>query len=179
MENMQHKGYQDLDNLNSDFEVIFFESQNSIQIPEFTLSLLDNLDIKYSFEWCERNRLNKDSMDFCIIAYLALRSSLVGKNELYYVLSHDNDFAIPTAYIANKINIQVLLAKTIDQILLKDNLSKRQITPDYLIQICLEQATSKQHLHCLMQKTLKCFYNSSYIGELYRLNVHNLKQRAS
>ena len=173
-ENMGRGSFEGLEHLTSDFEVVFFESEHSITIPKYTLSLLSKNNIEYSFEWCARNRLSKDTMDFCLIAYLALRSRLSGAEETYYVLSKDSDFEIPSKYISDKIGITVYLSKQIAHILASNPILKCQFTPEELINLCLEQATSKQHLHCLLQKTLKYFYTSPCIAEIYHQNVHRL-----
>lgn len=177
-ENMGKGSYQGLEGLTSEFEVVFFESEHSVNIPETILLFLNKKDIEYSFEWCERNRLSKDTMDFCMVAYLALRSRLAGDKETYYLLSKDSDFEVPSAYIAGKLGITVYLAKEIEGILENNNLDKKQLTPEQIINLCVEQARSKQQFHCLLQKTLKCFYHASVISNIYWDNVDRLKIRA-
>lgn len=169
MENMQYLGYQALECLPpNNFEVVFFESLYTVAIPEDVLQKLSDLNIKYSFEWVDRTKQGKNSMDFCIVAYIALRTSLVEAKENYFILSRDRDFLIPSSYISAKTGMQIKTINSLKQLLDNGEFSYKDITEEAILRLCIAQANSLHELHSLLQKTLKPFYSVSEIGCLYR-----------
>lgn len=170
MENMQYEGYKLIPTLSDgNYEFVFFESCYTIQIPTYIENALQERGIDYSYEWVKRNANNKDTMDFQIIAYLALRTRLAEDGaEEYYILSGDSDFKLPSRYISEQAGVDVTVIKSLSAFVDGQDMQDRRITIDYIIECCLRQAESKQELHCLLQKTLKRYCYSSDIGEIYR-----------
>lgn len=174
MENMQYAAFENLESLSSEYEIVFFESLYTVSIPDTKLLALDKLNVRYSFEWVDRTQIGKNSMDFCIVAYLALRSNLAPEEENYFILSKDRDFNIPNLYITAKTGIHVKTISSIKQLIGDGEFDYKEITDKDIIELCIEQATSLHELHNLMQKTLKGLYTTSEIGYLYRSIVeHN------
>lgn len=169
MENMQREGYSQIPQLKpGDYEIVFFESDYTAYIPNYIEREMQEKGIDYSFEWVQRNPLNKDTMDFQMVAHLALRCRLVPSGtEEYYILSKDTDFKLPGRYIAEEAGVDVYLIKTLNALIDNKNITEKRMTVEYIINSCIKEARSKQHLHCLLQQTLKKYYNSSDIGAIY------------
>ena len=171
MENMQKEGYMQIPHLKvkeHKLEIVFFESDFTTEIPVHIQRQLADKGVDYSFEWVDRNAINKDTMDFQIVAYLALRSRLAqAEAEEYFILSKDSDFNLPCRYIAEQAGVDVSIIKTLSAFVDKSQMADKRITINYIINCCVDEAKSKQQLHCLLQKTLKQYYCQWDITDIY------------
>lgn len=198
MENMQHNSYKSMEYLTKDYEIVFFESDHTIKVPVTLLEQLENQGIEYSVQHVERNpnKKDKDTLDFQLVASLAMRSVLVGYEEEYYILSKDSDFIIPAQYISSRVNRPVRVINNLDSLLPQEKVVEEELKnikklyeelekkvnqiiaikninetknpkTDVIIYDCMKEAEDLQSFHTLLQKSLKNIHTNQEIDEIY------------